>query len=77
MSDRVTITKPKYCDFCKHPSSGTLQVVAEYDFKTKQGPWANGCYMHWVQYRAYPDLGTGKGQRLILMGLVKNEEDKE
>lgn len=38
---------------------------ARYDFKTKQGPWANGCRKHWEAHRFYPDLGTGKGQYLI------------
>ena len=50
------------CDFC------TTAIVARYDFKTKMGPWANGCFMHWEQFRANDSLGTGLGQRLILSG---------
>lgn len=37
-----------------------------YDFKTQVGSWANGCTAHYEYYRLYQDLGTGKGQRLVL-----------
>lgn len=39
---------------------------AEYDFKTLMGPWANGCHAAWVENRRYSELGTGKGQMLVL-----------
>ena len=48
------------CDF--HPNE---VHPAEFDFKTLQGPWGNGCREAWELNRAYPDLGTGKGQRLV------------
>lgn len=50
------ITKAKTCSFC------TRQ--ATHDFKTNSGPWANGCDTHYIAFRAYPDLGVGKGQKL-------------
>lgn len=40
---------------------------ARYDFKTKGGAWAYGCQTHYEKYRFYPKLGTGKGQRLVLI----------
>lgn len=40
--------------------------LAEYDFKTQQGPWANGCKAHYLKYRLYSELGTGMGQRLVI-----------
>jgi hypothetical protein len=39
--------------------------LAEYDFKTQQGPWANGCGAHYRKYRLYTKLGVGMGQRLV------------
>lgn len=49
------------CDFC-----GTNHQEALYDFKTKMGPWAFGCEAHYVANRAHPELGIGKGQKLVL-----------
>lgn len=46
------------CDFCGKE--------AEYDFKTKMGPWANGCQEDWEQNRYFTGLGLGMGQKLIL-----------
>lgn len=46
------------CNFCSEP--------ALYDFKTKMGPWAYGCQGHFDIHRMYPDLGTGKGQKLVV-----------
>lgn len=63
MSEWVTINSLPLCNFCQQ--EGTEQK-AEYDFKTRMGPWANGCKRHWKQYRAYESLGTGMGQQLIL-----------
>jgi len=56
----VTITEPKFCDFCL---PGTTQAL--YDGKTFIGPWANMCERHWRQYGIA--LGLGKGQRLVLV----------
>lgn len=39
---------------------------ARYDFKSKDGPWGNGCDRHYLEHRLYTELGTGKGQRLML-----------
>lgn len=54
------IDTPKYCDFVHIGSP----LEARYDFKTKQGPWANGCTTHYFEHRLYGELGMGKGQRL-------------
>lgn len=56
----ATITRPKKCDFCPKQ--------AEYDFKTNQGPWAYGCEEHYLTNRYFRDLGTGKGQKLVVQG---------
>jgi hypothetical protein len=58
MSAQVTVTALPACDFGPEP--------AEYDFKTKFGPWANGCERHWKEMRAFPTLGTGQGQKLVV-----------
>ncbi len=50
------------CDFCEKP--------ALYDFKTKMGPWANGCKDHYRRYRAFKELGVGKGQSLDTEDIV-------
>jgi hypothetical protein len=60
MSDTAKITQPKKCDF-------ECPLDAEYDFKTSGGPWANGCRVHYLQHRMFTTLGTGKGQRLVLV----------
>lgn len=51
------------CDF-PHGSDVTPNPDAEYDFRTKDGRWGNGCRMHWLSYRMHSDLGVGKGQKL-------------
>ncbi len=58
MSKEVKVSELPQCNFC--------DARAEYDFAAKMGPWANGCASHWVQYRRHPELGTGRGQRLVL-----------
>ena len=60
LKNTVTVAKLPECDFapCEHP--------ATYDFKTKAGPWANGCAAHWKQNRAHKELGVGKGQQLVV-----------
>lgn len=45
--------------------------LAEYDFRTKGGSWAYGCEAHWVAQRMYVELGTGKGQRLVIEGSMR------
>lgn len=61
MSDIAHVGILPSCDF-------DCDREARYDFKTKAGPWANGCSVHWQIHRAYKDLGTGKGQFLLLPG---------
>lgn len=64
MSDQVVMAVLPRCDFCRQNGQET---TASYDFKTRQGPWAYGCERHWKQYRAENRLGTGIGQRLVLV----------
>ena len=45
------------CDFCP--------AEAHFDFATKMGPWAYGCFEHYFALRAADSLGLGKGQRLV------------
>jgi hypothetical protein len=65
MSATAHVSVLPKCDFCP--------LTASFDFKTWLGPWANGCTAHWQMYRAFPDLGTGKGQRLVVPfpGVIK------
>jgi hypothetical protein len=49
------------CDFCHD----RYDIPGPYDFKTRMGPWAHGCPQHWLEFRAYPELGQGKGQLWI------------
>lgn len=59
MSDSVKVSTLPKCDMCSEP--------AEYDAKTKQGPWAYMCGPHFNMYAANNGaLGTGMGQKLIL-----------
>jgi hypothetical protein len=47
------------CDLC--------DKTAEYDARTKSGPWAHLCPDHWSS-ETYGQLGTGYGQKLIVKG---------
>lgn len=40
--------------------------TAQYDFKTTQGPWANGCETAFHENKMFAVLGTGMAQRLVL-----------
>jgi hypothetical protein len=60
MPTTAKVARLPRCDF------GSDGHLATYDFKTTQGPWANGCKDHYLEHRFYPDLGTGKGQRLVV-----------
>lgn len=53
------------CDFAEYDDD-ECKGEDRFDFKTQMGPWANGCNLHYERYRLYMDLGTGKGQRLVL-----------
>ena len=48
------------CAFCDQP--------AKYDAATKEGPWAYMCEKDYQEHRAFPKLGTGKGQKLVITG---------
>lgn len=51
------MSKIPNCDFCGDK--------AEYDAKTKFGPWAYMCGTHW-HLSGLGQLGLGRGQRLVL-----------
>ena len=61
MSTTVTVLILPRCDFCQ--SEGQY-VLADYDGKTRMGPWANMCVGHFLNFGM--GLGTGLGQRLVL-----------
>jgi hypothetical protein len=58
---QVKIAEAKPCDFCKQDG---VERDAKYDGKTKMGPWANMCEMHFKHYGL--GLGLGVGQELIV-----------
>ena len=60
MSKSVKMRRLPKCDFCKD------DTLAQYDARTLAGSWANMCKAHWKRFRMYLELGTGKGQELIL-----------
>lgn len=69
MGEQAVVAELPDCNWCGDK--------AEYDFKTVMGPWGNGCQEHYVAFRAYGNLGTGKGQRLILDGQeTRAEKDR-
>ncbi len=55
----VEVTAIPACNFCTDGTPGP------YDFRTKMGPWANGCEAHYQEHRAHPHLGVGHGQLWI------------
>ena len=61
----ATVFRIPECDVHKY-DKGVANVPAEYDAKTRRGPWANMCQACFDEEAMYPDLGTGKGQKLIL-----------
>lgn len=60
MGTTVTVSSLPNCDVC---SQAGRQVPAEFDAKTKFGPWAYLCRKHF-QAVGPGRLGTGYGQRL-------------
>lgn len=65
MGESVEVQKLPPCDICV--TFGRREVInAAYDGATKDGPWAYMCEDHFVEYGV--GLGTGRGQRLILVG---------
>jgi len=66
MSDTAYVSKLPDCDIHKY-NLGVSGVPAEYDAATNHGSqWANMCTPCWEENRRFPDLGTGKGQRLVV-----------
>jgi hypothetical protein len=53
------------CDIC-HYVLGVVHVPAAYDVKTIDGRWGYVCEDHFKTHAMYPELGTGKGQRLVM-----------
>jgi hypothetical protein len=53
------------CDIHKYDKKQP-GVPAVYDAKTSRGPWAYMCQSCFNTEAMFPDLGTGKGQRLVL-----------
>ena len=56
--ESVEVYRLPDCDFCSNE--------AQYDGKTRMGPWGNMCETHFKEYGI--GLGLGRGQRLILKG---------
>lgn len=52
------------CDIHKY-DKGQPGVPALYDAATKRGPWAFMCQECFDSEAKFPDLGTGKGQKLV------------
>ena len=63
MGTQVTVPVLPNCDLCQQNGQET---TAQYDAKTVFGPWANLCHNHWLVFAAFPTLGTGKGQKLVV-----------
>jgi len=55
------VSKLPNCDFC---TAEGVTEPAEYDGKTKRGPWGYMCQQHFDQYGV--GLGLGLGQKLVL-----------
>ena len=62
---RVEVTKLPQCDFCKQDPT-VLYQEAQYDGRTRMGPWAFMCREHFTQYGI--KLGLGFGQELLVAG---------
>lgn len=58
----AVVAKLPTCDFCQEEG---IERPARYDFRTRYGPWANGCAQHYEQHRAHESLGEGQGQYLM------------
>lgn len=56
----VRVDRIPNCDLCMDPTP------AEYDAKSRQGPWGYMCEEHFQRYGI--GLGMGRGQRLKLRG---------
>lgn len=59
MSMTTEVREIPPCDICGVP--------AVFDAQTKYGPWANLCGLDFVFHAKSQQLGTGKGQRFVLV----------
>lgn len=66
MADIAYIARPAFCDIHKY-DLGDPDVFATHDVRTTTGQWANVCDDHRATHAATQELGTGKGQRLIVI----------
>jgi hypothetical protein len=68
--ETATVAKLPDCQVCSHPSRGAKRPhKAVYDAKSVQGPWAYMCEDAFREIGL--GLGTGLGQRLVLIESVK------
>lgn len=63
----VAVPRIPDCNFCEDGTPG------EYDFKTRMGPWANGCEEHYKQFRASSTLGVGMAQLWVAQDTVEEQ----
>lgn len=61
MSDTATVTNLPLCDLCKMTATEQLAYA---DARIGSGGWGYVCKQHFDYHRC--ELGTGKGQRLVL-----------
>ena len=50
----------------KRPKCDTCDAAAMYDYRTAYGFWAYGCADCYRTLRLHDELGTGKGQFLVV-----------
>lgn len=65
MSDTAYVSKLPECDI-HHYDHNVLGVPATHDVRTKTGQWANVCDECRPIVALSMELGTGKGQRLVV-----------
>lgn len=67
MSTTANVLRLPDCDIHKYDMN-TPGIPAAYDAKTTRGgQWASMCEPCWVANAASPQLGTGIGQRYVLI----------
>lgn len=66
----VIIAVQPDCDMCKSQGYNPVRK-ARYDARMYTGQWAYLCTGHYREYRGSKELGTGKGQKLVVESEVK------
>lgn len=66
MSDVAKVQTAPTCDICVHVFGSIDPATAKYDLRTITGQWAFVCEEHRGTHAMSQQLGTGKGQRLLL-----------